>query len=114
MIAPPVERIVLSQQMKDQLVSIKRKTGITQWNQLCRWALCLSLKEQASPAPMEVPADSNVEMSWKVFAGDYDEMISGLLHVAFTEDEMASDFSVFLRLHLSRGVGYLASAVSSS
>jgi hypothetical protein len=27
-----------------QLIRLKTRTGITQWNILCRWAFCLSLK----------------------------------------------------------------------
>ena len=42
-----IEQIHLSQQAKDQLGRLKRATGITTWNALCRWALCASLAEAA-------------------------------------------------------------------
>ena len=35
----------VNQQAKDQLIKLKRITGIKQWNVLCRWALCLSLAQ---------------------------------------------------------------------
>ncbi|NJO53252.1 MAG: DndE family protein, partial [Leptolyngbyaceae cyanobacterium RM2_2_4] len=35
---------------------------------LCRWAFCYSLAEATIPSPLTMPADSNVEMTWPVFA----------------------------------------------
>ena len=66
-----IEHIRLSQKAKDQLVKLKRVTGIEHWNVLCRWGLCVSFAEQSVPPATKVPADSNVEMSWKVFGGRY-------------------------------------------
>ena len=34
-----VEHIRLSKQAKNQLIKLKRVTGIEHWNVLCRWAL---------------------------------------------------------------------------
>ena len=58
-----LKQIRLSAQAKEQLVRLKTRTGIPQWNILCRWAFCLSLRQPAPLTPVEVPADSNVEMS---------------------------------------------------
>ena len=44
-----IEHIRLSQQARDQLITLKRRTGIAHWNVLCRWALCRSLAEPAPP-----------------------------------------------------------------
>ena len=65
-----IKQIRLSNQTKDQLIRLKTRTGISQWNILCRWAFCLSLKEPAHPTPIDIPTDSNVEMSWFVFGGE--------------------------------------------
>ncbi len=110
-----VENIKLSQQAKDQLVRLKRKTGIQNWNVLCRWAFCASLKENTIPPPANHPSDSNVEMSWKIFAGEYADIYWLLLkqwckenNLNTNQEELASQF----RLHLHRGIGYLASNVN--
>ena len=66
-----LKQVRLSQQDKDMLIRLKAKTGIQNWNVLCRWALCLSLSHPAIPAEYDLVADSNVEMSWHVFAGEY-------------------------------------------
>ncbi len=107
----PIEHIRLSQQAKDQLTRLKRVTGIEHWNVLCRWAFCASLAEPTRPAPTRVPSDSSVEMSWKVFAGSHQEIYLALLKqrcvddgLELTPDELAVQF----RLHLHRGIAYLA------
>jgi DNA sulfur modification protein DndE len=75
----PIEHIRLSQQAKDQLLRLKRKTGIQHWNVLCRWAFCISLAEPGVPPPAKIPADSSVEMTWKVFGGVYSDIYLALL-----------------------------------
>lgn len=68
-----------SAQAREQLIRLKAKTGITQWNILCRWAFCLSLRQPTPPTPIEVPSDSNVEMTWQVFGGEAKELYLALL-----------------------------------
>ena len=65
-----IKQIRLSAQGKEQLIRLKTRTGINQWNIVCRWAFCLSLREPTPPSPIDVPADSNVEMTWPVFAAN--------------------------------------------
>ncbi|GAG23845.1 unnamed protein product, partial [marine sediment metagenome] len=106
-----IENIRLSEKAKDQLVKLKRYTGIKNWNVLCRWAFCLSLSESTRPAPNRIPADSNVEMTWRVFAGPYHELYLALLKQRCTKDGLALDETALnrqFRLHLHRGIGYLA------
>lgn len=106
-----IEYIKLSQQAKDQLVKLKRVTGIAQWNVLCRWAFCTSLAEPNPPTIIKIPADSSVEITWKVFGGEHAEIYLALLKtrcqrdgLALTDDVLATQF----RLHLHRGISYLA------
>ena len=81
-----IEHVRLSQQAKDQLVRLKRVTGISNWNVLCRWAFCLSLAEPSIPAPAKIISDSSVEMTWKVFGGEYNEIYLALLKMRCHED----------------------------
>lgn len=107
-----IKQIRLSGQAKDQLIRLKTKTGISQWNILCRWAFCLSLRQLASPTPVEVPADSNVEMAWQVFGGEAQELYLALLKERCERDGLGSSDETLarqFRLHLHRGIGYLAS-----
>jgi DNA sulfur modification protein DndE len=99
----------VTQQAKDQLVKLKRITGIKQWNVLCRWALCVSLADETTPLVRSVRADSNVEMSWRVFAGPLDVELEALLIDRLTNrDEGLDSLSDVLTVHLHRGIGQLA------
>lgn len=106
----PIEHIRLAQSARDQLVTLKRRTGIGQWNVLCRWAFCRSLAEPAPPPAAKLPADSNVEMSWKVFAGTHGDELWALLRLRCHRDQLGLDDDTLnqqFRLHLHRGIGYL-------
>lgn len=106
-----VDRIRLSEAAKDQLVKLKRTTKIVNWNVLCRWAFCLSLREPSIPADSDIPSDSNVEMTWGVFGGADADIYLGLLKARCKRDGFALDDDVLnhqFRLHLHRGIGYLA------
>lgn len=106
-----IEHIRLSQQAKDQLIKLKRVTGIEHWNVLCRWALCVSLAEQSVPPQAKIPADSNVEMSWKVFGGRYADLYIAMVKERCVRDGLGVDAETVaqqFRLHLHRGISYLA------
>ena len=81
-----IKQIRLASQAKDQLVRLKSRTGISQWNILCRWAFCVSLAEETPPTPVEIPADSNVEMTWHVFGGEYHELYFALLKYVILQE----------------------------
>ncbi|MDJ0557144.1 MAG: DNA sulfur modification protein DndE [Microcoleaceae cyanobacterium MO_207.B10] len=108
---PPIERIRLSQTAKDQLTKLKRNTKIEQWNILCRWAFCYSLAEKTIPSPVPIPANSNVELTWKIFGGKFADILLLALKQRCYNDGMGVDSETLatqLRLHLHRGIGYLA------
>lgn len=107
----PIERIKLSQTAKDQLLKLKRVTRIEQWNILCRWAFCRSLAETSPPSPIPIPQDSNVELTWKVFGGEMADILLLALKQRCYNDGLGTDSETLItqfRLHLHRGIGYLA------
>ncbi len=111
MIEPPIERVRLSQTAKDQLTKLKRQTRIDRWNVLCRWALCRSLAEPSPPSPVKLVTDSNVEMTWRVFAGDDGDAYAIALKQRCHQDNLPLDSETLAQqflLHLHRGIGYLA------
>ncbi|MGB3135166.1 MAG: DNA sulfur modification protein DndE [Nodosilinea sp.] len=108
---PPIDRIKLSQSAKDQLIKLKRVTKIPTWNVLCRWALCRSLAEPSIPSPVPIPTDSNLEMTWQVFGGPVANQLLIALKQRCYKDGLETDAETLttqLRLHLHRGIGYLA------
>ena len=106
-----LKQIRLSSQAKEQLIRLKTRTGIQQWNILCRWGFSLSLAEPTPPTPIEIPADSNVEMTWTVFGGDCHELYFALLMERCVHAGLDTSLETLtrqFRLHLHRGIGYLA------
>ena len=106
-----VETVRVSQRAKDQLIKLKRVTGIEHWNVLCRWGFCLSLAEEGIPSAAEIPLDSNVEMSWRVFGGRHVDLYLALLKERLCRDELPTDPETVarqFRLHRHRGISYLA------
>ncbi|ORL10305.1 DNA sulfur modification protein DndE [Prescottella equi] len=115
--AMPLEHIRLSQSARDQLITLKRRTGIAHWNVLCRWALCRSLAEPTVPPAIKLVTDSSVEMTWRVFAGNHGDVLWALVRfrchqdgLPLDEESVANQF----RLHLHRGIGYLIGDTRSS
>ena len=107
----PIQSIKLSQSAANQLASLKKKTGIRNWNTLCRWAFCVSLAEPSRPPDAEHPSDSSVEMSWRVFGGEFADVYVALLKQRAHVDGCQLDdesLAYQLRLHLHRGLSYLA------
>ena len=108
-----VKTIRLSSQAKDQLSRLKAKTGIQNWNVLCRWALSLSLNENTIPSEKNIsPSDSNIEISWHVFGGEYHEVYGALVKQRCINDGLGDDpktLAKYFNLHLHRGISYLSS-----
>lgn len=108
---PPVETVRVSRQGRDQLIKLKRMTGIENWNSLSRLALIASLSEKTVPPQLEhLEYEGGVEMSWKVFAGEYADMLAICLHLRGLQDGLsvtAEDGALTLKAHLHRGLGYL-------
>ncbi|WHM36019.1 DNA sulfur modification protein DndE [Streptomyces sp. BPTC-684] len=105
-----LENIRLATPSKDRLVRLKRTTGISQWNVLCRWALALSLADASTPLVKDIVTDSNVEMSWKTFAGQHGDLYLALLKQRCVADGLEptdENVSKTLTIHLARGIGYL-------
>lgn len=105
-----LEHIRLSQQARDQLVRLKRLSGVKHWNVLCRWGLCTSLAEPTMPTSKKIVTDSNVEMTWKVFGGPHHAIYLALLKLRCERDGLGTDddtINTQFRLHLHRGISYL-------
>ena len=106
-----VKQIKLSSQAKDRLGRLKGKTGIKNWNVLCRWALCYSLSEGTLPTDIQINSDSNVEMSWYTFAGEYSDVYEALMIAWCQKMKLPTDnatLSKYFKLNLERGIAYLA------
>ena len=108
----PLETIRIGQQGKEQLLKLRRSTGIEHWNVLCRWAFCASLKENSAPPPFQQKVNGGVEMTWKVFAGDQSDIYAALSWLRIQQDGFPNTVegaANCFRAHLHRGLRFLAS-----
>lgn len=103
----PPESFRMSQQAKDQMITLKRSLGLMQWNHLCRWGFCLSLQEPSPKDLREPLSDSNVEMSFRTFGGKYADIYWALLLERAIGDGHPTDaatLNTLLRIHIHRGI----------
>lgn len=106
-----IDHVYVSEKGKKQLTRLKTKTGIQQWNYLCRWAFCLSLQEKSIPPLEEIATDSSIDMSWQTFAGEYHQVYLALLKTRMMNDKLDVDnenLKLYFKIHLHRGISYLA------
>ena len=106
-----IETVRISEKDKTCLLMLKRKTGIANWNVLCRWAFCVSLSESSIPPIEKVQSDSSIEMSWKIFAGQHADVYFALLVQRCKKDGFALSANVLneqFKLHIHRGIAFLA------
>jgi DNA sulfur modification protein DndE len=112
----PVETVRISRQGKDQLLKLRRQTGIEHWNILCRWAFCASLREHKVPSAYASKLDGGIEMTWKVFAGDQSDIYAAFTYVRARQDgfpDSQDGVAACFRAHIHRGLGYLASGTTT-
>ena len=105
-----IKQIKLSGDEKEKLSRLKGKTGIQNWNILCRWALCYSLSENTIPTDVPIVQNSNVEMSWQTFAGEYDELYYALVKVWCKKMGLPTNSETvdkYFKLNLDRGIKHL-------
>ena len=95
--------------IKNVLSSIKRVTGIEYWNVICRWALCISLKQKSLPRLVEEKLDG-VEIDYDVFVGKNNSIYTQLLInnlIKHNIEITKSNVYKYLYAHVNRGVSIL-------
>lgn len=106
-----IKQIKLTNVSKDRLGRLKGKTGIKNWNVLCRWALCYSLSENTMPTDIPIVVDSNVEMSWYTFGGEYSDIYDAIMVAWCKKMGLPTDeetLTKYFKLHIERGIAHLS------
>lgn len=104
------DRIRISAQGRNQLIQIKRKTGIETYNIICRYALVLSLSEKSLPPKETFSSSGGLEIEWRVFCGNENELYENLLVQRCKVDDLDPNYENLkdlLLVHLHRGLAYL-------
>lgn len=109
-----IETVRVSERGKQQLAQLKKKTGIQQWNVLCRWALCTSLADKTVPPKEDIVTDSNIEMTWRTFAGKDEAIYEALIKQRINEDGLEKEeLQEWFKIHLHRGISFLNNKTGS-
>lgn len=106
------QHIRLSKQARDQLITLKRYTGASTLNILCRWAYLVSLSDPTPPPIPRQGTEGGFEIQWGVFTGENATLIWTLLLQRAQKDNVKNEhgaLTALLRAHIQRGLSYLAS-----
>ena len=98
-----------SSNVKNSLTRIKTITGISNWNIICRWALCLSLKQTSLPREVEEKLDG-VEIDYDTLVGKNKSIYTQLLInnlVAHNVNVDKKNLTKYLYAHVNRGVNII-------
>jgi DNA sulfur modification protein DndE len=105
-----MERIRLTAAARNQLATLKRRTGIEHNNAICRHALCISLANPSIPPDENFGFAGGLEIDWRTLTGGQEDLYTNLLIVRLiAEGKRVSEDTVrqtFL-LHVHRGLAYL-------
>lgn len=107
-----MERIKLTAAARNQLSTLKRRTGIAHNNAICRHALCLSLANASVPPNETFSFNGGIEIDWRTLTGGEDALYYNLLAVRLlSEGKRATDDAIWqaLTVHVHRGLSYLVS-----
>ena len=109
---PPTQTLVTTPRGRDQLINLKRQTGVAHWNILMRWAVCASLREETPPPPAEREGTigDRVTVDWETFAGELNAEITAAFWVRFASDPSYGTqqaASEAFKRHLQRGLNIL-------
>ena len=107
-----MERIKLTAAARNQLATLKRRTGIEHNNALCRHALCISLANPSIPPDETFGFGGGIEIDWRTLTGGQDALYYNILVVRLlSEGKRVNEESIrqtFVQ-HVHRGLSYLVS-----
>lgn len=105
-----IDRVRISVTGRQQLIQIKRRTRIDQYNIICRHALMMSLEEKSNPPVENLNMVGGIEIDWKVFCGGETAVYYNLLVLRCLlegKEITPENLKLVLTLHLHRGLSYL-------
>jgi DNA sulfur modification protein DndE len=115
---PPVDSVKVSSRGREILIQSKRNTGLKQWNELLRWAFCISLSNM-DPPKISRKLDSGIEpIEWATFSGPFSASLAAMFYLRAEKDGVdradSDSVAAYFRAHIERGVGALRTAKSLS
>jgi DNA sulfur modification protein DndE len=103
-----------SQQVRNSLMTVKRRTKLQHFHTVCRWGLCISLADErpARSQKAETSADSAVyDLPWTRFGQEFSELLAELLKIRAVKEGIEctdTNLQKLAEAHITRGVRRLA------
>ena len=107
-----MERIRLTGAARNQLVTLKRRTGIEHYNALCRHAICLSLANPSVPPEETYNHAGGIDIDWRTLTGGQEALYYNLLAARLVSEGRRVNEDLIretLIRHVHRGLSYLVS-----
>ena len=112
-----IVRVRLSAAARQQLITLKKRTGIEHYNVLCRHALCVSLANKSRIPNETMQFSAGLEIDWRTFAGEAEATYLNLLVTRTIADGgecTVESVRNTLIAHVHRGLSYLISRNDSN
>ena len=104
-----IDLLRTSANVRNSLTRIKTITGIPNWNIICRWALCLSLKQTSLPREVDEKLDG-IEIDYDTLVGKNKSIYTQLLINNLISHKVEIDkknLTKYLYAHVNRGVNII-------
>jgi DNA sulfur modification protein DndE len=104
-----IDLLRTSANVRNSLTRIKTITGIPNWNIICRWALCLSLKQTSLPREVDEKLDG-IEIDFDILVGKNKSIYTQLLINNLILHKVEIDkknLTKYLYAHVNRGVNII-------
>ena len=104
-----IEQLRTSSTVKNLLTRIKGITSIQNWNVLCRWGFCLSIKQSSAPRMVDEKLDG-IEIDYSTLVGKnekiYTQLLINNLRHHNIEVNKANHIN-YLYAHVNRGINII-------
>ena len=104
-----IDLLRTSANVRNSLTRIKTITGIPNWNVICRWAFCLSLKQTSLPREVDEKLDG-IEIDYDTLVGKNKSIYTQLLInnlIAHKVEIDKKNLTKYLYAHVNRGVNII-------
>ena len=104
-----IDLLRTSASVRNSLTRIKTITGIPNWNIICRWAFCLSLKQTSLPREVDEKLDG-IEIDFDTLVGKNKSIYTQLLINNLVSHKVEIDrknLTKYLYAHVNRGVNII-------
>jgi DNA sulfur modification protein DndE len=104
-----IDLLRTSANVRNLLTRIKTITGIPNWNIICRWAFCLSLKQTSLPREVDEKLDG-IEIDYDILVGKNKSIYTQLLINNLISHKVEIDrknLTKYLYAHVNRGVNII-------